>query len=437
MVKSAPLGRLLTIMVIAAAVLHQGPSAAQEGPADFDPARLTGQGLEADSAIEIAPGIFQATGFGNSFRITTSAGDVIVDTSLATTAPKHKELLDKVSDGAIRYIVVTHAHVDHIGGIDLWREETTQVIAHKASVEFLNYQHRLRGFLSRRNAAQFAGRTLPVGEHRPVENYGATIPATRLTGDEFAFTLGQRDFVVLHTPGETYDAVSVWLPKEKAVFVGYLYYRSSPNIYTLRGTKPRWALDYVESLNKILALRPALLIPSHGEPIEGPAAIRDALTRYRDAILYVHDATVAGMNAGKDVATLAQEIALPQAFGQTEAYGRVSWTVRGIHDGYVGWFDGNPSSMYPVSTAQANADIVALAGGPDAVARRAEQLLAQTRTLRALRLADIALAVQPAHEGALAVRLKALTALRRDANNFNEAGWLDFGIADAKRRLGR
>ena len=63
-------------------------------------------------------------------------------------------------------------------------------------------------------------------------------------------------FEILHTPGETPDALSVWIPKYRAVFVGDLMYDSFPNIYTLRGTPPRWALDYVHSLNRVLARKP-------------------------------------------------------------------------------------------------------------------------------------------------------------------------------------
>ena len=118
---------------------------------------------------------------------------------------------------------------------------------------------------------------------------------------------------VIETPGETPDHLTVWIPQYRAAFIGDNYYDSFPNIYTLRGTRPRWALDYVESLNSILALDPELVLPSHGQPIRGRDEIRRKLTRYRDAIQYVHDETVKGMNAGKDVWTLMNEIKLPPA----------------------------------------------------------------------------------------------------------------------------
>ncbi len=115
----------------------------------------------------------------------------------------------------------------------------------------------------------------------------------------------------MHTPGETPDHLTVWIPRLKAAFIGDNYYESFPNIYTLRGTRPRWALDYVKSLDRVLALEPELVLPSHGAAIRGRDEVKRRLTKYRDAIQYVHDATVKGMNEGKDIVTLMREITLP------------------------------------------------------------------------------------------------------------------------------
>ena len=117
---------------------------------------------------------------------------------------------------------------------------------------------------------------------------------------------------------------------------------SFPNIYALSGTKPRWALDWSKSIDKVLALKPEIVLTGHGDPIFGSAEITRRLTRYRDAIQYVHDETVKGMNAGKDVYTLMQEIKLPASYNLSELFGKVSWSVRGIYDGYAGWFDAIP-----------------------------------------------------------------------------------------------
>jgi alkyl sulfatase BDS1-like metallo-beta-lactamase superfamily hydrolase len=245
--------------------------------------------------------------------------------------------------------------------------------------------------------------------------------------------VGDTTFELFHTPGETPEHLTVWIPKLKAAFIGDNYYESFPNLYTLRGTRPRWALDYVNSLNKVLALEPELVLPSHGEAIRGRDEVKRRLTKYRDAILYVHDATVKGMNDGKDVLTLMREITLPPDLALGESYGRLTWSIRGIYEGYVGWFDGNVSTMFG-PPSQGYGAIVSLAGGPDRVAARAREL-AEKEPLTALYLTDMALAVDPTHRASLEARIAALKILDARSNNSNERGWLAAGIRQAEAKL--
>ena len=214
--------------------------------------------------------------------------------------------------------------------------------------------------------------------------------------DRYEFTLGDTKFELFSTPGETPDHLTVWIPKYKAAFVGDNYYESFPNIYTLRGTKPRWALDYIASLDKVLALKPELLLPSHGEPVRGNAEITRRLTQYRDAIAYVHDAVVRGMNEGKDVFTLMHEIKLPPELVVGEGYGNLIWSIRGIYEGYAGWFDMAPATMYDVPMAAVFPDLAKLAGGVEPVAKLAAQYVESGRYVEALHLTEVALASRSA-----------------------------------------
>ncbi len=424
-------GALLTgALILSLSCLPSFASAQHSDQADQpDTTMSLRQTVEQHVATKITDNIYMAEGFGNTFLVTTPEGNVIIDTSLAENAVKHKKLLDQVDSRAPKYIIVTHAHGDHIGGVPTWETSTTQVIQQEHAGEFMHYQERLKGFFKRRNAAQFGFDLTEFGQI-DTENFAADIPADITFSDKHSFELGGLTFEILSTPGETYDALSVWIPESKSVFVGDLYYDSFPNIYTLRGTKPRWALDYVNSLQKIMDLEPEILIPSHGDPILGKGEILETLGQYRDAIVYVHDAVVDGMNAGTSVDELVATIRLPESLKLREVYGRVDWSIRGIYLGYAGWFDGNPSTMLGVNHRQSQASLISLAGGPDAVAARAETLLNEKAFDKALSLADVVLDSHPDHEAAMGVRRAVLNARLIGSRNFNEIGWLKAGIRE-------
>ena len=425
-------------------------------------------GAQGVRVLDLGHGMYEAIGVAvgtggartvavpasNTFMVTTSAGNVIIDTSLAAVAPVHKQVLAAKSTAPVKAIVLTHAHGDHTGGVRLWREAGTEIIAQRNHAAFMRYQRTLAGFFGRRNAAQFGlGATTPAtsvgtaraqGAERGVGAPRATEPGsgaepqfnfepTRTFDERDTLTVCDVQFELIHTPGETPDHLTVWIPQFKAAFIGDNYYESFPNLYTLRGTAPRWALEYVDSLNTVLALEPELVLPSHGQPIRGKDEVKRRLTRYRDAIQFVHDATVKGMNDGKDVFTLMREIKLPATLDVGESYGKVTWSIRGIYEGYAGWFDGNPSTMFG-DRAQAYGDVVSLAGGATAVAARARSLAAAD-PIRALQLTDSALAAEPANRPALEVRLAVLQTLDESSNNSNERGWLQAGIREVQARL--
>lgn len=410
-------------------------SLAQQDQIPPNPVMAIRVGQDQKKALKVSDNIFQAVGFGNTFMVTTSEGNVIIDTSMPFNSTLHKRLLTAENAGPIKYIILTHAHGDHTGGIPAWKQPGTQIIAQKNHSEFQHYMARLNGFYGLRNAAQFA---LPVPATAPnwPGNYGAKIEPTILFDDKYEFELGGVKFIVMSTPGETYDHATVWIPQYKAAFIGDNYYESFPNIYTLRGTQPRWALDYINSLNKVLDLKPEIVLPSHGLPLVGNAEIVKRVTRYRDAIQYVHDETVKGMNTGKDVWTLMNEIKLPAALDIGESYGKLSWSVRGIYEGYVGWFDLNPATMYEKPAASVYPDLVKMAGGAEAVAKLAMERAQAGQAVEALHLGDIALTADVKNQTALQAKLKALETLRDHCRNSNERGWLDFSISQVKLKLG-
>jgi alkyl sulfatase BDS1-like metallo-beta-lactamase superfamily hydrolase len=129
-----------------------------------------------------------------------------------------------------------------------------------------------------------------------------------------------------------------------------------------------------------------------------------------------------------------REIKLPPELDVGEAYGKVDWSVRGIFDGYVGWFDLNPASMYDKPPTAAEPELVRMAGGPTAVAARAKALAASD-PVTAVRLADAALMVEPKSKPALEAKLAALKSLQGASRNLIEGAWLTTAVRETKRAL--
>jgi alkyl sulfatase BDS1-like metallo-beta-lactamase superfamily hydrolase len=233
----------------------------------------------------------------------------------------------------------------------------------------------------------------------------------------------------------------VWLPKERIVFTGNLFgpvFLAMPNLVTTRGDKPRLVERYLPSLDTVRKLGADLLITGHGEPIRGAGNIKAALDKMYAAVSYVRDATIAGMNAGKDVYTLMREIKLPDALQIGEFHGKVSWAVRSIWEEFSGWFHyDSTTSLYGIPRSSINADLVELAGGARALAERARKRLQEGQPLEALHLLDIALGVQPSHADALMVKKDALQVLLGQSGgaNLSEVMWLKSEIAAAEAAL--
>jgi len=391
-------------------------------------------------AVKITDSIYMAPMTSNVYLVMTQEGNVVIDTAPERDAHQAHDLLWAVSQNPVKYIILTHGHIDHIGGIGLWKQPGTQIIAQRNYVELVNYVARLDGFFAPRNAVAFNRPVHEVGAW--AGNFGAQIDPTIFFDEKYEFTLGGITFQLFSTPGETPDHLTVWLPAQKIAFIGDNYAgagmpepMSFPNIYAIRGTKPRPALDWIKSIDTVLALKPEIVLNGHGDPIFGQAEIAHRLTRYRDAIQYVHDETVKGMNAGKDVYTLMQEIKLPASYNLSEIFGKVSWSVRGIYDGYAGWFDANPSTMFEVPPSSVYPDLVKLAGGADRVSQLVLEKLQAGKPIEALHLTDVALASDPRNGAALNARVKALENLLESSQNAVEDGWLRYGIQKAKEAL--
>lgn len=390
----------------------------------------------ADKADQIAPGLWCSPGLSNSYLLTTNDGRVIVNTGMGFEGPVHRANFDAVDSSPVRYIIFTQGHVDHVGGLDSVRDRDTTVVAQANWSLWRDDNERLIPYRASRSAFAFKD-TLSAGiqaiqrrlgtQHLP----GQSVPVVDLTfEDTLTLEVGGRRLELISVPGgETTDSLVIWLPDERICLCGNTFgpiFGHIPNLVTIRGDRYRDALTAVASVERVRELEPELLVTGHFEPITGVDRIQAELTRLRDAIQYIHDATVAGMNAGKSVHALMREITLPPEYEVGQGYGKVDWDVRAVWENYSGWFHHRSTTeLYPVGFDAVAPDVVELVGA-DALVQRARTHLDAGRPVHAIHLAELA---PSEHAGARHVLREAHENLLAASTNFWESAWLRQQIA--------
>jgi alkyl sulfatase BDS1-like metallo-beta-lactamase superfamily hydrolase len=255
--------------------------------------------------------------------------------------------------------------------------------------------------------------------------------------DSHVFELGDRRFELYSTPGgETTDALVVWMPEHRIVFIGNLmgpFFGHVPNLYTLRGDKIRSAMTFIQSLDRVIELRPETLVNGH-DVFSGADEVLTTMTKVRDATAYLRDRTIDGMNSGADLWTLMRDVTLPPELALPQVHGKVAWIVRAIWEEHVGWFRyESTTELYNVPASSVWSDVVDLVGGTAPLTERAAAHAKAGRPLQALHLTDVALAHAPADPDALAVKRDALEQLLAASGreNHSEVQWLEQEINSA------
>ena len=378
--------------------------------------------------VPVTDGVFVAVGYGaaNSVLIVGEDGSIVVDTMYGTEAAEHvRSLFQQVTDLPIAAIFHTHNHSDHVGGTAVFaRGGSPEIYARPPASLELESGDEIAHVLKRRSRRQF-GSDLSDDEkidgiapvRRPKGGVGAgKLPPTRIvTADHERLNIAGVDIELIAAPGETPDHQLVWLPDQRVLMCGDNFYYSFPNLYAIRGTPYRDVSQWVRSLDVMIELNAEHLISGHARPVSGASIVRQTLTDYRDAIEHVFLATLEGADQGLTPDELAHSVRLPKDLAERpylqEYYGVIAWSVRSIYDGYLGWFDGNPTNLFPLSPKEEAMRMVRLVGSEGELMDAANAALADEDFQWACQLADYLLTLKPDSSDVKELKATALDAL--------------------------
>ena len=431
--------RLIKLLVILQLFLSCSETTIIESTEPQTPEDLIAHSKEFQKElITVTDGVHVAVGYAlaNSILIEGEKTNIIIDTTgTEETAREVKNLFDTINPNPVETIIYTHNHADHTYGATVFAEGSNpDIYAHSTTEIYLSRVIGiLRPIISSRSNRMF-GNALPKEQ---VENNGigpfleigrdgrqpGLLYPTKTFTDQIEFEAAGHKVQLFHAPGETNDQLFVWLPEKKALFPGDNFYKTFPNLYTIRGTPYRDLVGWVNSIDMMRYLEPEFLVPSHTRPIVGKENINILLTTYRDAIQFVHDQTVRLMNLGLDPNEIAEQLVLPKHLGDSpylkEFYGTPAWSAKNVFSGYLGWFDGNPSTLKPLPLKDEAEKIIQLSGDWDSLFKAAEDAFLADDFQWSLQLTDYLLRSRPDNQKTKLLRQSALESLGNQESNPN------------------
>ena len=357
--------------------------------------------INISGLFEVTDGIYQVRNYdlSNMTIVEGKEGITIFDPLIsAETAKAALDLYFKHRPKKpVVAVIYTHSHVDHYGGVrGVINEEEVKagkvkVYAPKGFLEHAVAENVMAGTAMSRRASYMYGNLLPPNATGQLgAGLGTTTSAgtvTLIAPTDIIEKTGEKHVIdgltyeFLYAPGSEAPAEMLYYIKEKkALNTAEDSTHTMHNTYSLRGAKIREPLPWSKYLNEALKMwgdDVQVMYAMHHWPVWGNKEVKDQLSSQRDMYRYINDETLRLANKGYTMTEIAEQVKLPKSiasrFSNRGYYGSLNHNVKATYVLHLGWFIGNPATLWELPPEEEAKRFVDMMGGADAVLKKAKE----------------------------------------------------------------
>ena len=295
---------------------------------------------------------------GPTGLVITEAGCVVYDTGYATEGADRVKKIRSFTDKPFHTIIFSHGHRDHSGGVGAFLADAEQkghpkprIIAHENVIKRFDKYRMLWGRRAYISALQFPDMQRVPQKDDPELSLGFIYPDT-LVSDHMSFELGGLTFEINHSLAETDDVLWLWIPERKVAMIGDVIIGSCPNTGNPL-KEQRFTLEWAEALEKIAEKKPEYIFAGPGV-LRGEAG-RQVMLRTAKFLRFIHNEVVRLLNEKFWIEEILDKITFPEEILQDPwlvgTYGHPAFIIHDVYRRYTGWYDGNPTELFPLKNS--------------------------------------------------------------------------------------
>ena len=377
---------------------------------------------------EVIPGIYQVRGFdlANISFIRSKTGWIVFDplTAKETAAAALKFINEQLGERPVVAVVYSHSHADHFGGVrgvvdeaDV-RSGKVKIIAPVGFMDHAVSENVYAGnAMSRRLFYQY-GVLLPaspfghadqsIGKNTAAGNLGLIPPTVIIEKDFETLTVDGVRMEFQNTPGTEAPAeMNTWFPDLKAFWAAENIVGTIHNIYTLRGALVRDALEWSKQINVALykyGQQAEVMFASHSWPRWGNDRIQEIMRAQRDTYANLNNGVLHLANQGVTINQVHNVYTVPESLQRQWAarsyHGSVEHNSRAVINRYLGYWDGNPTTLIPLSPEDSASLYVEMMGGPKPIIAKGRELYDQGKYRHAQEILNKLVYAEPQNQEA-------------------------------------